>query len=249
MSEICKVVVFSGAGISRESGLRTFRGENGMWNGFRIESVCSARAWEINPENVLWFYDERRREVRNTEPNDAHYAIAELARTEGFTVTVVTQNIDDLHERAGSASVLHLHGELMKKRSDRVDADGATVSCHGDIDLGDLAPDGGQYRPHVVMFHENLPAATFEAAATATAEADVLIVVGTTLMVYPASLIATHTGASRVFVIDPEPPSASLLESDGREVILIAKPATVGIAEVVSLLKKSGSGPSSRHPI
>lgn len=246
MSSLCRVVVFSGAGISRESGLRTFRGENGMWNGHRIESVCSARAWELFPENVLWFYDERRREVSGAEPNAAHLAIAELARTEGFAVTVVTQNIDDLHERAGSTGVLHLHGEIMKKRSDRVDADGPLADCRGDIDLGDLAPDGGQYRPHVVMFHENLPSATFEAAALATAEADVLIVVGTTLAVYPASLIATHTGARRIFVIDPEPPSPSLLEGEGREVTIIEKPATVGIAEVLALLTKEFGASSSR---
>ena len=199
--------------------------------------VCSARAWATDPARVLRFYNERRRGVARVDPNDAHYALADLARDPRFAVTIVTQNIDNLHEKAGSPRVLHLHGEIMKKRSDKTDADGALFDCAGDIEMGDLAPDGGQFRQHVVMFQESLPQTVFNQALDATEAADILVVVGTTLQVAPAAYVATETGARRVFVVDPDPPDPAHLAKPGREVTYLRTSATDGIAQVVSLLR------------
>ena len=227
-----KIVVFSGAGISQESGLKTFRDEGGLWEGHNVHEVCSADAWRTNPGRVLAFYNERRRDALKAVPNAAHRALAELEGADTL-VTVVTQNVDDLHERAGSTRVIHLHGAIMKKRSD---APGETelLDCREDIHLGDRAANGRQFRPYIVFFQEMLPEGAFELAMEATAEADVLIVVGTTLEVTPAAYVATYTGASRIFLVDPNPP---LLEAPDREVTTIARPATVGIPEAIALLR------------
>jgi NAD-dependent deacetylase len=231
-----KIVVFSGAGISQESGLKTFRDEGGLWEGHNVQDVCSADAWAKNPGRVLAFYNQRRRDALQAQPNAAHRAVAELEGP-GRTVTVVTQNVDDLHERAGSTHVIHLHGEIMKKRSDD-QGEAELIDCREDINLGDVAANGRQFRPHIVFFQEMLPAGAFEAAMEASAEADVLIVVGTTLEVTPAAYIATYTGATQVYLVDPNPPSASRLRDPQRQVTTIAKPATVGMPEVVALLKR-----------
>ena len=232
-----KVVVFSGAGISQESGLKTFRDEGGLWEGHSVHEVCSADAWQTNPDRVLAFYNQRRRDALRAVPNAAHRAVADLEATGGITVTVVTQNVDDLHERAGSASVIHLHGEIMKKRSDAPN-EMHLIDCREDIHLGDVAANGRQFRPHIVFFQEMLPFGAFEQAMEASAEADVLIVVGTTLEVTPAAYIATETGAERIFLVDPNPPSAARLSGPRRQVMTIAKPATEGIPEVVALLTR-----------
>jgi NAD-dependent deacetylase len=231
-----KVVVFSGAGISQESGLQTFRDQGGLWEGHNVMEVCSASAWQTNPGRVLAFYNQRRRDALSAVPNAAHRAVAELEGPD-TEVTVVTQNVDDLHERAGSTRVIHLHGEIMKKRSD---APGETelLDCREDIHLGDVAENGRQFRPHIVFFQEMLPEGAFEQAMEASAEADVLIVVGTTLEVTPAAYIASETGAERVFLVDPNPPSSTRVSGPGREVTTIAKPATEGIPEVAALLKR-----------
>src|SRR5690349_17926055 len=148
-----KLVVLTGAGISAESGLRTFRDSDGLWEGYDIEEVATPRAWKKNPQLVLDFYNERRKNVDAAQPNEAHMGLAEL-ETE-FDVHIITQNIDDLHERAGSTKVLHLHGEIFKMRSER--SENMMRDIRGDIMLGDCAEDGGQFRPHIVWFEEPVP--------------------------------------------------------------------------------------------
>src|SRR3954471_19813567 len=148
-----KLVVLTGAGISAESGLKTFRDSDGLWNGYNIEDVATPRAWRKDPKLVLDFYNMRRADVAKAEPNAAHYGLAELEKD--FDVTIITQNIDDLHERGGSTRVLHLHGEIFKMRS--VTNENLVSEIRGDINLGDLAADGGQLRPHIVWFEEAVP--------------------------------------------------------------------------------------------
>jgi NAD-dependent protein deacetylases, SIR2 family len=177
-----RVVVLSGAGISAESGLQTFRGADGLWEGHRVEDVATPEAWAADPGLVLEFYNKRRRAVREAEPNVAHRALVDLERA--YDVRIVTQNVDDLHERAGSSQVLHLHGEVLKARSTR----NPRLVWHlgeRDIKLGDVCELGSQLRPHIVWFGEMVPA--MDDAVELVAEADVLLVVGTSLQVYPAA--------------------------------------------------------------
>ena len=179
-----RIVVFSGAGISAESGLQTFRAADGLWEEHRLEDVATPEAWRRDPAQVLRFYNERRRAVRAAEPNAAHRALAELERAGDAEVWVITQNIDDLHERAGSSRVLHLHGEITRARSS---ADDELLYDLGqnDIELGDRCPLGSQLRPHVVWFGEAVP--MMEPAAALAASADLFLVIGTSLSVYPAA--------------------------------------------------------------
>ena len=229
-----RVVVLSGAGISAESGLQTFRGADGLWEGHRIEDVATPEAWAANPALVLDFYNQRRRAVRAAEPNAAHKALVDLER--GYDVRIVTQNVDDLHERAGSSQVLHLHGEVLKARSTR---DPRLVRHLGeqDIELGDLCDLGSQIRPHIVWFGEMVPA--MDEAVELVAEADVLLVVGTSLQVYPAAGLVFETpGKARRIVVNPEVPDG--VGGAGFEVV--AKPATVGVPEVVAGLLREAEG-------
>ena len=220
------IVALTGAGISRESGLKTFRDEDGLWAGYRIEEVCTPFALAENPAKVLEFYNLRRAEVRGASPNAAHLALAALEGS--HEVTIVTQNIDDLHERAGSTQVIHIHGEVFKVRSmDRFDL---VVEARGDVNLGDLAPDGAQLRPHVCFFHET--PYDWEAAEEAVRAADVLVVIGTSLQVYPAAGLVNLTRAERVVLIDPNPPELQL----GREIEVIAEVASVGVPAWVAKL-------------
>jgi len=204
------LVVLSGAGMSAESGIRTFRAADGLWEEHRVEDVATPEAFARDPELVLRFYNERRRQVVQAEPNAGHRALAE-AETE-FEVGVITQNIDDLHERAGSSRVLHLHGELMKARSS-MDED-LLLETHGaDIALGDLCPLGSQLRPHVVWFGEAVPA--METAAPLVQRADALLIIGTSLAVYPAASLAHFAPAQApVLLVDP---NAEELAADGVE--------------------------------
>ncbi len=197
------IVVFTGAGISAESGLKTFRAADGLWEEHRIEDVATPEAWRRNPDLVLRFYNERRRGVRNAEPNAAHIALAQLERHSN--VHIITQNIDDLHERAGSTQVLHLHGEIMKARST---LDGALYDTHGrDIVRGDLCPRGAQLRPHVVWFGEPVP--MMEPATELTQRADIFLVVGTSLAVYPAaSLLQFVRPEAEKYIVTLDLPSA-----------------------------------------
>lgn len=181
MSERLKIVILSGAGISAESGIDTFRGVDGLWEGHRIEDVATPFAFQKNPELVLEFYNIRRAKVIQAQPNEAHLAISRLSNY--FDVHVITQNVDDLHERAGAKNVLHLHGEILKMRS--ATNPNLIYPIFGDIHLGDLAEDGQQLRPHIVWFHEEVP--MLEAAAKLCESADIFIIVGTSLNVYPAA--------------------------------------------------------------
>ncbi len=229
-----RVVVLTGAGISAESGLATFRGTGGLWEGHRVEDVASPQAWASNPGLVLEFYNQRRRAVRAAEPNAAHRALVDLER--GFDVRIVTQNVDDLHERAGSRGVLHLHGEIRKARSTR-DPTLVTDLGERDIEIGDLCELGSQLRPHIVWFGEMVPA--MDEATALAARADILLVVGTSLQVYPAAgLIFVAPRDARRIVVNPEVPEGVA----GAAFEVVAKPATVGVPEVVAgLLAAAGA--------
>ena len=226
------IVFFTGAGISHESGLKTFRGEDGLWNGYRIEDVCTLEAYQRHPERVIAFYNERRRDVLAAEPNAAHRAIADL-ENQYDNLIVITQNVDDLHERAGSSVIYHVHGEIMKKRSD-ADEEQNLVDCRDDIRIGDVAPDGGQYRPHVVFFGEDLPIYELYCARMAASAADILIVSGTSLEVNPAARIPRESGAHTIIVVDPAPP---VLTIPGKTVVAIASIATQGIPEAIERIR------------
>src|ERR1700716_228852 len=192
-----KIVVLTGAGISAESGLKTFRDSDGLWEGYNIEDVATPRAWRKNPQLVLDFYNHRRRNVAEANPNAAHFGLAELEKN--YDVHIITQNIDDLHERAGSIKVMHLHGEIFKMCSE---LNRSIVSeIRGDINLGDLAEDGSQYRPDIVWFEEPVPVVH---------SADIFVVVGTSLVVYPAAGLINY--ASRQipkFILDKRIPYTS----------------------------------------
>ncbi|MBD3614938.1 MAG: NAD-dependent deacylase [Gracilimonas sp.] len=225
-----KIVVISGAGISAESGLSTFRGSGGLWEGYDIQEVASPQGWETDTETVLQFYNLRRRQAAEAKPNKAHKALADLEKQ--FEVVIITQNVDDLHERAGSNNVMHLHGELRKARSEKNES--LVIDIGSDpIKLGDLAEDGAQLRPHVVWFGEMVP--MIEPAAMEVAEADILIVVGTSLVVYPAAGLIHYakTGIPK-YIIDPSEPQ--LLDQDGW--FHYRENAGTGVKKLAEKLKK-----------
>jgi len=223
-----KLVVFTGAGVSAESGIQTFRDAGGLWEGFQIEDVATPRAWRKNPEMVLRFYNERRKNVLEATPNLAHRLIAQLQ--ESFDVEVITQNIDDLHERAGSEKVLHLHGELLKMKSEH--NDDLVYPILTDIRIGDLAEDGAQLRPSIVWFEEPVP--MMEEAIRITMQADIFIVIGTSLVVYPAASLLHYTNPhTPVFVIDKKIPVINR-----SHVTYIEMPATKGMNELLIALNK-----------
>jgi NAD-dependent deacetylase len=221
------VVVLSGAGISAESGLGTFRGSGGLWEGVSVKEVATPEAWERDPQKVLRFYNQRRRDIAKAEPNEAHRALHELE--EIFKVTIITQNIDDLHERAGSMNVLHLHGEIMKSRSSCDEH--LLYPCSGDIAMGQTCEKGSQLRPHVVWFGEAVP--MMDRAIEVSRAADFFIVVGTSLEVYPAASLVDYVPYDSIkFFVDPEP--SGLADESFR---VIAAPASEGIPRVVSQLR------------
>lgn len=204
-----KIVVFTGAGVSADSGIATFRDSDGLWAQYRIEDVCTPEALRRNRALVIEFYNKRRRELFEREPNAGHYAIAELERH--FEVEVVTQNVDNLHERAGSSRVLHLHGELTKLRSMR-DPELILPIEGWEQGLEDKAPDGALLRPHIVFFGESVP--MIEPATELVAQADLLIVVGTSLAVYPAaSLVHYANPRVPIFLVDPGEPDLRLVRN------------------------------------
>lgn len=221
------IVVLTGAGMSAESGLKTFRDSDGLWMGYNIEDVATPRAFKKNPQLVLDFYNMRRREVAKAEPNAAHNMIATLEKD--FDVTIVTQNIDDLHERAGSGRVLHLHGEIFKMRS--VDDEGLIKEIRGDINLGDLAPDGFQWRPHIVWFEEPVP--MIAEAASIMMQADIFLLVGTSLQVYPAAGLLEYVNDwVPKYIIDKKIPPVNRY----RNIIPIEKTATEGMQDFITQL-------------
>ncbi len=193
-----KLVILSGAGVSAESGIPTFRDAGGLWEGHDIMEVASPEGWRKNPAAVLKFYNDRRRAAKGAQPNAAHRIIADLEKD--FAVQVITQNVDDLHERAGSTRVIHLHGSLFQMRSS-VD-ETLVYPIEGDIELGDLCPKGAQLRPSVVWFGEAVP--LIEPAAEHCAQADIFVVVGTSLQVYPAAGLVDYVVAKvPKFIVDP----------------------------------------------
>ena len=224
-----KIVVFTGAGVSADSGLSTFRDADGLWANYRIEDVCTPEALKQNRALVVEFYNKRRKELMGVEPNAAHFAIAELERY--FDVEVVTQNVDNLHERAGSSRVTHLHGELMKLRSER-NAD-LIVPIEGwEQSLDARAEDGALLRPHIVFFGESVP--MFDRATQIAAEADVMIVVGTSLAVYPAAMLVRYAKSGvPIYVVDPGNPDTSMIRNP---LTHIKARAAVGMPELVDRL-------------
>ena len=194
------LVVLSGAGMSAESGLKTFRDSNGLWEGHDVMSVASPQGFEKNPELVLEFYNQRRRQLLEVKPNIAHQYLADLERD--FKVSIVTQNVDDLHERAGSSSVLHLHGELLKVRSTANPKD--IKEWKKDLNIGDLCVKGYQLRPDIVWFGEEVP--LIPKATSICQDADVLLIIGTSMQVYPAAGLINYVRAqTKIYYIDPNP--------------------------------------------
>lgn len=223
-----KVVVFTGAGISAESGLRTFRDSDGLWEEYELADVATPEAWMRNSELVLEFYNMRRKQNMEAKPNPAHYALAEL---EGkFDTTIITQNIDDLHERAGCKQVLHLHGEIMKSQS-VAKASRVYPMSHWEIKLGDKDEHGHQLRPHVVWFGEAVP--NIPIAQQIITEADIFIIVGTSLNVYPAASLIHHAPQKSLkYLIDP----GDLRIPDIDNLTILREKAGSGVPMVVSAL-------------
>jgi NAD-dependent deacetylase len=216
-----KFVVLTGAGISAESGLRTFRDSDGLWEGFEVTEVATPRAWRKNPSLVLDFYNMRRRDVAKAEPNAAHLGLAELEKD--FDVHIITQNIDDLHERAGSTRILHLHGEIFKMRSEHDET--LVYDIRDDILLGQHAQDGAQLRPHIVWFEEPVP--MIQDAVPIVRSADILVVIGTSLVVYPAAgLVDLTRPGTPTFIVDKKIPYTS----NTHNLTAIELPASQGIA-------------------
>ncbi|MBE8720570.1 SIR2 family NAD-dependent protein deacylase [Sphingobacterium pedocola] len=225
-----KIVVFTGAGISAESGLRTFRGQDGLWEGYNLEDVATPEAWIRNPELVQRFYNLRRAACRKAEPNEAHKAL--LALEEKYNVVIITQNIDDLHERAGSEEVLHLHGEIIKSQSSK-DPKLVYPIIGDNLEMGELCELGTQLRPHVVWFGEAVP--NIDPAIRLVSEADIFIVVGTSLQVYPAANLLYEVKADcEVLVIDPNA-DAFIVPSITR---VIKDNASTGVPKLVKNITK-----------
>ena len=221
------LVVLTGAGISAESGLKTFRDSDGLWMGYNVQDVATPGAFRRDPGMVLDFYNMRRRDVATAIPNAAHTGLAALEKD--FNVSIVTQNIDDLHERGGSTQVVHLHGEIFKMRST---ADENTIyDIRGDINLGDVAKDGTQLRPHIVWFEEPVPKITEAVQIMRTA--DIFVLVGSSLQVYPAASLVDYVPAHVTkYIIDKKIPYTSTPPN----FYFFEKPATEGVGELVKLL-------------
>lgn len=220
-----KIVVLSGAGISAESGIKTFRDSDGLWEGHDIQEVATPEGWAKNKALVLDFYNQRRKQAQEVQPNAAHYALVELEKK--FDVQIITQNVDDLHERAGSKKVLHLHGELLKSRS-TVDPGLIYDMTHWEMKLGDKCEKGSQLRPHIVWFGEMVP--MMDEAVKIVKEADIFIVIGTSLVVYPAAGLVDYVpDQAKLFVIDRNMPSISARPN----LVLVEENATTGMQKVM----------------
>lgn len=223
-----KLVIFSGAGISAESGLKTFRDHGGLWENYKIEEVATPEAFIKNPELVLDFYNQRRRQLRTVEPNEAHQIIAKFQSK--FNVSVITQNIDNLHEIAGSKNVIHLHGELLKAESS-INPRMVYDLKEKDIEIGDLCELGSQLRPHVVWFGEAVP--LMNVALQKVQEADIMITVGTSLEVYPAAgLVSATKNSCKKYIIDPKLPNVRNQEN----FYFIQKKASEGLISLARIL-------------
>lgn len=223
-----KLVVLTGAGISAESGIKTFRDSGGLWEQHDVMDVASIDGWYRNPSLVLEFYNQRRKQLESAQPNRAHVLLAELEKD--FDVQIITQNVDNLHERAGSRHVLHLHGELTKVRSSKSTAHVEDIG-YREIHPGDLCADGSQLRPHIVWFGEAVP--LIEEAERLVSEADIFAVIGTSLNVYPAAgLVTSLPQEARAFLIDPNTVARKL----PKQFTVIKENATVGVERMIQLL-------------
>ena len=226
-----KIVVLSGAGISAESGISTFRDSNGLWENHRIEDVATPEAWNANPKLVLEFYNQRRKQLFEVEPNEGHKSLVKLE--DFYDVQIVTQNVDDLHERAGSSNVLHLHGELKKVRS-TIDHNLVYDLDHWELKSGDKCENGSQLRPHIVWFGEAVP--NIMLAEENIRKADVLIIVGTSLNIYPAAgLVDLIKEGTKVYIVDP----ADVTVNGVDKITVIKAGAVEGLAELVNELSSS----------
>lgn len=230
-----KIVFLTGAGISAESGITTFRDSNGLWEQYRVEDVASIEGYWRNPELVINFYNERRRQLSTVHPNKAHELVAKLE--ENYDVTVVTQNVDNLHEQAGSTDIVHLHGELMKATSTDEPNDPDCIitlpSTDSEIKIGDKAKDGSQLRPFIVWFGEPVP--MIERAAEEVSKADIVVIVGTSLNVYPAAgLVHYAKRSAEIYLIDPAPQNVP----QNMGIHVIAKKATEGMEELYKTLNQ-----------
>lgn len=223
-----KIVVLTGAGISAESGIKTFRDADGLWEGHDVMEVASPDGFERNPGLVLDFYNQRRKQLKNVVPNEGHKALVALEKQ--HDVTIITQNVDNLHERAGSSNVMHLHGELLKSRSTKTPY--KTYDCSDDISLGDFCELGAQLRPHIVWFGEAVP--MIESAVAECTKADILIIIGTSMQVYPAaSLIDYVPENTKIYFIDPKP---AVPQNSYENLTVIAEKASIGVPKIVTEL-------------
>ncbi|NNF02042.1 MAG: NAD-dependent deacylase [Bacteroidia bacterium] len=228
MSGQKRITVFTGSGISAESGIKTFRDSDGLWENYRVQDVATPEAFASNPKLVLDFYNQRRKQVLEAKPNEAHKALVRLE--EKFDVRIVTQNVDDLHERAGSKHVLHLHGELGKARSVK-NSEKVYDITGAEINLGDLAEDGGQLRPHIVWFGEDVP--MMEAAITLVQECKTFLIIGTSLEVYPAASLLhfTYPNCSKILI---DPKADSIIQRG--DIRLVSETAGQGVPRIVDEL-------------
>jgi NAD-dependent deacetylase len=226
-----KVIILTGAGISAESGIQTFRDADGLWENHRIEDVASPEGWRRNPGMVLDFYNQRRKNVKNVHPNQGHLDLVEMEKH--FDVHIITQNIDDLHERAGSKNILHLHGEILKICSSTEPK--VVLDWSDDINMGDLCPRGTQLRPFIVWFGEAVP--MLEIAADLAEKADYFIVIGTSLQVYPAaSLMMYAPSGTPFFYVDPKPNLDGNTQIMMKNLTIVAESASTGVRKVLDLL-------------
>jgi len=227
-----KITVLTGAGMSAESGIKTFRDSGGLWEGHDVMEVASPQGWNANPSLVLDFYNQRRKQLLEVAPNVAHIALSELEKE--YEVSIITQNVDDLHERAGSSQVLHLHGELFKVRSTVIEH--TVLDWKKDLNLGDTCKDGYQLRPHIVWFGESVP--EMENAIRVVMLTDILIIIGTSMQVYPAAgLLQYAPPDSKVFFVDPKPSITST-----ERITVFAESATSGVGKVVGLIEGMKEG-------
>lgn len=230
MNQKKTIVVLTGAGISAESGIKTFRDADGLWEGHSIQDVATPEGWTKNPALVLDFYNQRRKQLFDVIPNEAHKSLKKLE--EEYEVQIITQNVDDLHERAGSSNVIHLHGELRKVRS-TID-ENLIYNWETDIKLGDLCNNNSQLRPHIVWFGEDVPKLTIAEEITQTA--DILIIIGTSMQVYPAAnLIYSIKDGTPIYFIDPKP---NVSESNFDNLTVIEEKATIGMEQLVEILQQ-----------
>ena len=232
-----RIAVLTGAGVSAESGISTFRDSNGLWENYNVEDVASIDGWYRNPSLMLDFYNQRRKQLEEVRPNTAHYDIAGLEKD--YDVTVITQNVDNLHERAGSTRIIHLHGELTKVRPENCcnERDGFSEASvfdigYQEIHMGDKAPNGAQLRPHIVWFGEAVP--KIGQAITAVEKADIMLIVGTSLQVYPAAGLFRYAGIDTpIYIIDPK----DVPLSDPR-IVHIQDVATAGMKRVLEIISR-----------